>query len=55
MIDATGSKGKSDWLSTHPAGEKRLQSLAALIPEIMPYYEDKSPRPVYKFKTADAR
>jgi predicted Zn-dependent protease len=55
MIDATGSKGKSDWLSTHPAGEKRVQSLAALIPEMMPYYEDKSPRPVYKFKTADAR
>jgi hypothetical protein len=29
--------------------------LAALIPEMMPYYEDKSPLPVYKFKTADAR
>ncbi len=55
MIEATGSKGKSDWLSTHPAGEKRLQSLAALIPEMMPYYEDKSPRPVYRFKTGDAR
>ena len=55
MIEATGSKGKSDWLSTHPAGEKRLQSLSALIPEMMPYYENKSPRPVYKFKTADAR
>ena len=55
MLEATGSKGKSDWLSTHPAGEKRVQSLAALIPEMMPYYEDKSPRPVYRFKTADAR
>ncbi len=55
MIEATGSKGKSDWLSTHPAGEKRLQSLAALIPEMMPYYEDKSPRPAYRFKTGDAR
>jgi predicted Zn-dependent protease len=53
MLDATGTKGQSDWLSTHPAGEKRLQSLAALIPQMMPYYEDKSPRPVYKFKTAD--
>ena len=55
MLDATGTRGKSDWLSTHPAGEKRLESLAALIPQMMPYYEDKSPRPVYKFKTADAR
>jgi len=54
MLQATGGKGKSDWLSTHPAGEKRLQSLSALIPEMMPYYEDKSPRPVYRFKTADA-
>jgi predicted Zn-dependent protease len=52
MLEATGSKGKSDWLSTHPAGEKRLQSLAALIPEMMPYYEDKSPRPSYRFKSA---
>jgi len=55
MIEATGSKGQSDWLSTHPAGEKRVQSLAALIPEMMPYYEDKLPRPAYKLKTADAR
>src|SRR5262249_3176115 len=53
MIEATGQKGQSDWLSTHPPGEKRLQSLPALIPEMMPYYEDKSPRPVYKFKTAE--
>jgi len=55
MLDATGTRGQSDWLSTHPASEKRLQSLAALIPQMMPYYEDKSPRPVYKFKTARAR
>ncbi|HXX12807.1 MAG TPA: M48 family metallopeptidase [Burkholderiales bacterium] len=52
MLDVTGTRGQSDWLSTHPASEKRLQSLAALIPQMMPYYEDKSPRPVYKFKTA---
>jgi len=55
MMTATGEKGKSDWLSTHPASEKRLQSLAALVPQMMPYYEDKSPRPVYKFKTARRR
>src|SRR5262245_7270958 len=48
MIAATGQKGKSDFLSTHPAGEKRIESLSALIPQMMPYYEDKSPRPVYK-------
>jgi len=48
MIKATGQAGKSDWLSTHPAGEKRVEALAALVPQMMPYYEDKSPRPVYR-------
>jgi predicted Zn-dependent protease len=47
MIKATGQAGKSDWLSTHPAGEKRVEALAALVPQMMPYYEDKSPRPTY--------
>jgi predicted Zn-dependent protease len=48
MIEATGQKGKFDFLSTHPAGEKRIESLSALIPQMTPYYEDKSPRPVHK-------
>jgi len=52
MAQASGSKGKSDFLSTHPADEKRQQALAALVPQMMPYYEDKSPRPEYAFKTA---
>jgi predicted Zn-dependent protease len=50
MIEATGQKGKFDFLSTHPAGEKRIEALSALIPQMMPYYEDKSPRPVYKMQ-----
>lgn len=50
MIAATGQKGSFDFLSTHPAGEKRIDSLSALIPQMMPYYEDKSPRPVYKMQ-----
>ena len=52
MIQATGESGKSDFLSTHPASEKRVDSLSALVAQMMPYYEDKTPRPVYKFKTA---
>ena len=52
MMQATGGGGKSDFLSTHPSSEKRLQALTALIPQMMPLYEDKSaPRPVYAFKT----
>ena len=54
MIAATGGKGHSDWLSTHPTSEKRMAALAQLVPQMMPYYEDQTPRPVYKFKTAPA-
>lgn len=52
MMQATGGGGKSDFLSTHPASEKRMEALTALIPQMMPFYEDKSARPVYAFKTA---
>jgi predicted Zn-dependent protease len=55
MTQATGGAGKSDFLSTHPASEKRMQALAQLVPQMMPYYEDKSPRPTYQFKTASTR
>ena len=52
MMQATGGGGKSDFLSTHPSSEKRLQALTALIPQMMPFYEDKAAaRPVYAFKT----
>ncbi len=52
MMQATGGGGKSDFLSTHPSSEKRLEALTALIPQMMPFYEDKSARPAYAFKTA---
>jgi predicted Zn-dependent protease len=52
MLQATGNRGQSDFLSTHPQSEKRQEALAALIPQMMPYYEDKSPRPEYPLKTA---
>jgi predicted Zn-dependent protease len=51
MIQATGQTGKSDWLSTHPAGERRIEALSALVPQMMPFYQDKSPRPVHKVAT----
>jgi predicted Zn-dependent protease len=52
MMQATGEKGRTDFLSTHPASEKRMEALAALIPDMMPFYRDQSPRPVYQFRTA---
>jgi predicted Zn-dependent protease len=44
-----GGDGKSsfDFLSTHPAPVKRMQALSELVPKMMPYYRDQSPRPVF--------
>ncbi|MGH8644723.1 MAG: M48 family metallopeptidase [Gammaproteobacteria bacterium] len=42
------SGGPPEFLSTHPASRSRIQALAALVPQMMPYYLDKGPRPVYK-------
>ena len=43
-----GGKGPPEFLSTHPAPENREKRLAELVPEMMPYYEEKGTRPVYK-------
>ncbi len=52
MATVGGGDGKSrnDFLSTHPAPVKRMETLAALVPQMMPYYEDKSPRPTFPLR-----
>jgi predicted Zn-dependent protease len=57
MSKVGGGDGKSrmDFLSTHPAPAKRMETLAALIPQMMPYYEDKSPRPTYPLHASNMR
>ena len=52
MAKVGGGNGKSrgDFLSTHPAPVKRMETLAALVPQMMPFYEDKSPRPTYPLR-----
>ena len=52
MAKVGGGDGKSrmDFLSTHPAPVKRMETLAALVPQMMPFYEDKSPRPTYPLR-----
>ena len=42
--------GRIDFLSTHPAPEKRMETLAGLVPLMMPYYEQPGERPGYKLK-----
>jgi len=52
MAKVGGGDGKSrgDFLSTHPAPVKRMETLAALVPQMMPYYEDKSSRVTYPLR-----
>lgn len=45
-----GGGGPPEFLSTHPAPEKRMEKLAELVPQMMPYYQDQSPRPVYRLQ-----
>ncbi len=49
-----GGDGSSrfDFLSTHPAPAKRMETLAELVPQMMPYYQDKTARPTYPIRSA---
>ncbi len=38
---------KNDFFSTHPSSDKRIQALDALVPRVLPYYEEKKPHPAY--------
>jgi len=51
MAKVSGNDSKFDFLSTHPAPAKRMEVLGQLIPEMMPYYEEKGDRPVYPLKS----
>ena len=45
-----GGGGPPEFLSTHPSPENREKKLAALVPEMMPYYEQKGKRPRYRLR-----
>jgi predicted Zn-dependent protease len=51
MAKVSGGKSRTDFLSTHPAPVKRMETLAGLVPQMMPYYLDKSPRPTFPLRT----
>ncbi|MBW7930016.1 MAG: M48 family metallopeptidase [Gammaproteobacteria bacterium] len=42
-----GGNGPPQFLSTHPSPANRQATLAALAPQMMPYYEKSGPRPSY--------
>lgn len=41
-------EGPPQFLSTHPAPVNRKQTLSNLVPQMMPYYQQKGKRPVFK-------
>ena len=48
MAEESGSgDSRFDFFSTHPAPVKRMETLRELAPQMMPYYEDESPRPTF--------
>jgi predicted Zn-dependent protease len=47
-------ESRNDFLSTHPAPVKRMETLAGLVPQMMPFYQDKSPRPSYQLRAQKA-
>ncbi len=49
MNKAGGGK-PPEFLSTHPSSDNRINSLQVLVPQMMPYYQQKGERPVYTFK-----
>lgn len=42
-----GGSAPPQFLSTHPSSDTRQDRLKKLIPQMMPYYEEKKPHPVY--------
>lgn len=51
-----GGSGESrfDFLSTHPAPVKRMETLRELVPEMMPYYEQPGPRPTFPISVSES-
>jgi len=45
MKEASGEKGRFDLLSTHPASDKRMEELAALVPHMRPLYAEAAKNP----------
>jgi predicted Zn-dependent protease len=46
MSEKSGGNGL-EFLSTHPAADRRIETLRALAPEMMPYYRAPGERPTY--------
>ncbi len=45
MGKVSGGNAPPQWLSTHPSPENRMETLAALVPQMRPYYEQAKAHP----------
>jgi predicted Zn-dependent protease len=54
-MEQAGGKGPPQFLSTHPSPANRQQTLAALAPSMMGYYQAPGDRPVYRIAAAPAK
>jgi predicted Zn-dependent protease len=54
-MEQAGGKGPPQFLSTHPSPGNRQQTLAALAPSMMGYYQAPGDRPVYRIAAAPAK
>lgn len=46
-MEKAGNGAPPEFLSTHPSADTRQQRLEKLVPQMMPYYEEKKPHPIY--------
>ena len=51
-MEKEGGSGPPQFLSTHPSPGNRQAALAALVPTMMPYYEQPGERPIYRLASA---
>jgi len=49
-MEKVSGGGRLEFLSTHPAPEKRMETLKSLVPQMMPYYQQPGDRPSYKLR-----
>jgi Zn-dependent protease with chaperone function len=54
MAEASGQKGRFDFLSTHPAPVKRQEELASLVAPMKRLYQPDAEHPVFAFKGSAA-
>ncbi len=50
MAKVSEGKAPPQFLSTHPSSDTRIKELKELVPQMLPYYEQKGERAAYQFK-----